>query len=124
MRGLVVRWIVSALALWLTSNIVSGIQVRSVGALLAAAAMIGIINAVVRPIVLVLTLPLSFVTFGFFILVVNAAMLALASAFVPGFHVHGFAAAFFGWILLSLFTFAINVLIGQHGRLEVVTFRY
>jgi putative membrane protein len=124
MRGLIVRWIVSALALWLTSNVVSGIQVRSFGALLAAAAMIGIINAFVRPIVVLLTLPLSVVTFGLFVLVVNAAMLVLASAFVPGFEVHGFWAALFGWLLLSLFTFAINVLIGQHGHIEVVTFKY
>ena len=124
MRGLVVRWIVSALALWLTSHVVSGIQVRSFGALLAAAAMIGIINAFVRPIVVLLTLPLSVVTFGLFVLVVNAAMLVLASAFVPGFEVHGFWAALFGWLLLSLFTFAINVLIGKHGHIEVVTFKY
>ncbi len=124
MRGLLLRWIVSAVALWLTSNVVSGIQVRSFGALVMAAAMIGIINAFVRPVVLLLTLPLSVVTFGFFVLVVNAAMLALASAFVPGFEVHGFWAALLGWLLLSLFTFAINVLIGQHGSIEVVTFRY
>jgi putative membrane protein len=123
-RGLLVRWVVSALALWLTSNVVSGIQVRSFGALLLAAAMIGVINAFVRPVVVLLTLPLSVVTFGLFVLVVNAAMLALASAFVPGFEVHGFWAAFFGWILMSLFTFAINVLIGQHGHIEVVTFKY
>ncbi len=77
-----------------------------------------------RPIVVLLTLPLSVVTFGLFVLVVNAAMLALASVFVPGFEVHGFWAALFGWLLLSLFTFAINVLIGQHGHIEVVTFKY
>jgi len=124
MRGLLVRWIVGAVALWLTSQVVSGIQVRSFGALLAAAAMIGIINAFVRPVVVLLTLPLSVVTFGLFVLVVNAAMLALASVFVAGFEVHGFWAALFGWLLLSLFTFAINVLIGQHGQIEVVTLRY
>ena len=124
MRGLVVRWIVCAIALWLTSNLVSGIQVRSLGALLAAAAMIGIINAFVRPVVLLLTLPLSVVTFGLFVLVVNAAMLSLASAFVPGFEVHGFGSALLGWLLLSLFTFGINLLIGQHGSIELVTFRY
>jgi len=124
MRGLVVRWIVSAVALYLTSSIVRGIEVQTFPALLLAAAMIGILNAVVRPIVFLLTLPLTVVTFGLFILVVNAAMLALASAFVPGFEVHGFWAAMWGWLLLSIFTFAINVLIGEHGRVEVVQFRY
>jgi putative membrane protein len=124
MRGLVVRWLVSALALWLTSSIVRGIEIRGFASLLLAAAMIGIINAFVRPVVLVLTLPLSVVTLGLFVLVVNAAMLGLASAFVPGFEVHGFWAALWGWLLLSFFTFVINVLIGEHGRIEVVEFHY
>ena len=124
MGGLVVRWIVSAVALYLTSLIVGGIRVDGVPSLLLAAAMIGIINAVVRPIVHLLTLPLTVVTFGLFALVVNATMLALASWLVPGFHVDGFWAALWGWLLLSFFTFCINVLIGEHGRIEVVTFRY
>jgi putative membrane protein len=123
MAGIVVRWIVSAIALYLTSRIVAGIEVHGLGSLLLAAAMIGIINAFVRPIVLLLTLPLSVVTLGLFVLVVNALMLVLASAFVPGFEVHGFWAAFFGWLLLSFFTFVINVLIGEHGRIEVVMVR-
>ena len=124
MRGLLVRWVVCALALWMTSGIVRGIEVRGLTALLVAAAMIGVINAFVRPIVLLLTLPLTVVTLGLFVLVVNAAMLGLASAFVPGFAVHGFWSAVFGWLLLSFFTFCINVLIGEHGGVEIVTFRY
>lgn len=124
MRGFLVRWTVSAIALYLTSSVVRGIEVRSIGSLLMAALMIGIINAFVRPVVLLLTLPISVLTFGLFILVVNAAMLVLASAFVPGFEVHGFWAALWGWLLLSIFTFCINVLIGEHGSFEVVHFRY
>jgi putative membrane protein len=124
MRGLVVRWVVSAIALYLTSGIVPGVQVRGLGPLLAAAAVIGIVNAFVRPLVYLLTLPLTVVTFGFFALVVNAVMLLLASSFVPGFQVRGFWAAFWGWLVLSFFTFCVNVLIGEHGRLEVITVRY
>ena len=124
MRGLVVRWIVSASALWLTSGIVRGIEIQSFASLLLAAAMIGVINAFVRPVVLLLTLPLTLVTLGLFVFVVNALMLWLASAFVPGFEVRGFGAAFFGWLLLSFFTFVINVLIGEHGHIEVVRLRY
>jgi putative membrane protein len=123
MRGLIVRWLVSAVALALTDALIPGIALRGIGALLLAAAMIGIINAVVRPVVLLLTLPLSVLTLGFFVLVVNAAMLALASAIVPGFVVDGFWAAFLGWLVLSFFTFLINVLIGEHGRIEVVMVR-
>ncbi len=124
MRGLVVRWIVSAIALYLTSSVVRGIEVRGLAPLLMAALVIGIINAFVRPVVLLLTLPISVLTLGLFILVVNAAMLVLVSAFVPGFEVHGFWAALWGWLLLSFFTFCINVLIGEHGGVEVVHFRY
>ena len=123
MRGLVVRWIVCAIALYLTSSVVRGIEVRSLASLLLAAAVIGVIDAFVRPIVLVLTFPISFVTLGLFVLVVNAAMLALASVFVPGFEVHGFWSALWGWLLLSFFTFVINVLIGEHGGVEVVRFQ-
>ncbi|HXJ35485.1 MAG TPA: phage holin family protein [Candidatus Eisenbacteria bacterium] len=124
MNGLVVRWLVSAAALYLTSSIVKGIEVRGVASLLFAAAAIGVINAFVRPIVLLLTLPISVVTLGLFVMVVNAAMLWLASTFVPGFVVHGFWSAFWGWLMLSFFTFLINLLIGEHGRIEVVHFRY
>ncbi len=118
-----IRWLVSAAALYLTSLVVRGIEVRGLAPLLFAAATIGILNAVVRPLVLLLTLPLNILTLGLFTLVVNAAMLKLASDVVRGFEVHGFWSAFGGWLLLSLFTFLINVLIGETGRVEVVHFR-
>jgi len=123
MRGLMVRWLVSAAALYLTSQIVRGIEVQGVLPLLFAAATIGILNAVVRPFILLLTLPLNILTLGLFTLVVNAAMLKLAAEFVRGFAVHGFWSAIGGWLLLSVFTFLINVLIGESGRVEIVTFR-
>ena len=115
MQGLLIRWLVSALALWLTSALVPGITVRTPGALLAAAAIIGILNAFVRPVIVLLTLPLTVVTLGLFILVINAAMLKIASNIVPGFVVSGWFSAFAGWLLLSFFTFLINVLIGETG---------
>ncbi|HZP40187.1 MAG TPA: phage holin family protein [Candidatus Binatia bacterium] len=123
MRGLVVRWLVSALALWLTSLIVRGIEIDGVVPLLFAAVTIGILNAVVRPVVLLLTLPLNLLTLGLFTLVVNAAMLWMAGEVVVGFHVRGFASALGGWLLLSFFTFVINLLIGESGRVEVVHVR-
>ncbi len=122
MRGLVIRWLVSAAALYLTSLVVRGIEVQGVGSLFFAAATIGILNAVVRPLILLLTLPLNIVTLGLFTLVVNAAMLKLASEVVRGFEVHGFWSALGGWLLLSLFTFLINIVIGETG-VEVVHVR-
>ena len=124
MQGLVIRWLVSAAALYLTSLIVRGIEIDGLGPLLFAALMIGILNAFVRPVVLLLTLPLTVVTLGLFVLVVNAAMLWLASQVVVGFHVRGFLSALAGWLLMSFFTFVINVLIGETGRIEVVRFRH
>ena len=122
MRGLVIRWLVSAAALYLTSLIVRGVEVHGVGSLFLAVATIGILNALVRPVILLLTLPLNILTLGLFTLVVNAAMLKLASEVVRGFEVHGFWSALGGWLLLSFFTFLINVAIGETG-VEVVTFR-
>jgi len=121
-RGLVIRWLVSAVALYLTSLVVRGIEVQGIGSLFFAAATIGILNAVVRPLILLLTLPLNILTLGLFTLVVNAAMLKLASEVVRGFEVHGFWSALGGWLLLSLFTFLINVVIGETG-VEVVHVR-
>jgi putative membrane protein len=123
MQGLVIRWLVSAAALYLTSLIVRGIEVHGVVALLFAAVTIGILNAVVRPFILLLTLPLNLLTLGLFTLVVNAGMLWMASEVVKGFEVHGFWSALGGWLLMSLFTFCINLLIGESGRVEIVHVR-
>jgi putative membrane protein len=124
MRGLVIRWLVSAAALYLTSLIVRGIEIQGVVPLLFAAVTIGVLNAVVRPFVLLLTLPLTIVTLGLFTLVVNAMMLWMAAKVVIGFNVHGFWSALGGWLLMSFFTFLINVLIGETGRVEIVRMRH
>ena len=123
MRGLVIRWLVSAVALYLTSLIVRGIEIQGVFPLLFAAVTIGILNAVVRPFILLLTLPLNVLTLGLFTLVVNAGMLWMASKVVVGFEVHGFWSALGGWLLMSFFTFLINLLIGETGRIEIVRVR-
>ena len=124
MQGLVIRWLVSAVALYLTSLIVRGIEITGVFPLLFAAVTIGVLNAVVRPFILLLTLPLNVLTLGLFTLVVNAAMLWMASKVVIGFYVHGFWSALGGWLLMSFFTFLINLLIGETGRIEIVRMRH
>jgi putative membrane protein len=124
MRGLMIRWLVSAAALYLTSQIVSGIEVQGVFPLLFAAVTVGILNAIVRPFILLITLPLNLLTLGLFTLVVNGAMLEMASEVVRGFEVQGLWAGIKGWLVLSLLTFLINILIGESGKLEIVTFRH
>lgn len=119
MQGLVVRWLVSALALYLTSLIVEGIEIHGIFPLLFAAITIGVLNAIVRPVILLLTLPLNILTLGLFTLVVNAAMLWMAAQVVKGFEVHGFWPALGGWLLMSIFTFFISLLIGDTGRVEI-----
>ena len=89
---LIVRAIFGALGLWIASKLVPGIVVNGSTALILAALLLGVVNAVVRPVVTLLTLPLTVVTLGLFLLIVNAAMIGLVSLIVPGFHVHGLIA--------------------------------
>jgi len=97
-----VRWILSAVALLIVADVVPGFHVRSIGAALLAALVIGFVNATLGLVMKIITLPLTILTFGIFLLVVNALMLEFSSWFVPGFTVHGFAAAFWGALALSL----------------------
>ena len=118
--GLLIRWAIGALALWLTSEVLSGIWVDSTVTLFVAALVLGILNAVIRPVLLILTLPINLVTLGLFTLVVNGAMLKLAAWLVPGFHVEGFWSAVGGALLLGMFSFALNLFISDRGRVEYV----
>jgi putative membrane protein len=100
--GFLLRAVMSAAGLWVAAHIVPGIRVDSLSSLTAAALLLGVINAIVRPVLLILTLPLTVLTLGLFLLVINAAMLGLVTVFLHGFHVHGFWAALCGSIVVSL----------------------
>jgi putative membrane protein len=108
---LVVSWILSALAVWIVSRVVPGIYVSGPGAALIAALVIGFINATLGSLLKILTFPLTLVTLGLFWFVINALMLELASALVPGFQVRGFFAAFVGAIVLSLVNMLLKWLV-------------
>jgi len=105
------NWVLSALAVWIVSRVVPGISVSGPMAALIAALAIGFINATLGALLKILTFPLTLLTLGLFWFVINAAMLKLASALVPGFEVHGFAAALIGAILLSLVSSLLHWLI-------------
>ena len=111
MLGLLLRWLLSALALVLTSKVVPGITVDSFTALLIAAIVLGLVNAVVRPILVFFTLPLTLVTLGLFLLVVNAITFGLAAWLVPGFSVNGFLPALLGSIVMSILSFLFSMFI-------------
>lgn len=108
---MIVRWLVNALALYITAVLLPGIQLRGVVATLVAAAILGIVNAIIRPLLLMLTLPLNVVTLGLFTFVINALMLLLTSAIVPNFRIQGFGWALVGAVLLSIISFLLTHLI-------------
>lgn len=99
---MVVGWFLSALALWLVAQIIPGIVVRGFGTALIATVVIGLVNAVVGPVLKFLAFPLTVITLGLFLLVINAFLLKLASAFVPGFTVRGFWNAVAGSVVLTI----------------------
>ncbi|MFN2431726.1 MAG: phage holin family protein, partial [Gemmatimonadota bacterium] len=98
---LVLRWLLNALALWITDLLLAGIEVATLAALLVAALVIGLVNAVIRPVLLVLTIPITVLTLGLFLLVLNGLLFWLAAALVPGFAVAGFLWAFLGALIMA-----------------------
>jgi putative membrane protein len=108
---LIVNWILSAIAVWVVAQIVPGVSVSGPMAALIAALAIGFVNATIGLLLKVLTFPLTLVTFGLFWLVINALMLKLAAALVPGFRVQGFLPAFIGAILLSVVNMVLKWLV-------------
>lgn len=107
------HWAITSLSLWVASYVFDGIKFTNAGALIIAALLLGFANAIVRPLLILLTLPLTFLTLGFFILVINALMIMLVSAFVHGFTVSGFWTAFFAAIFISILSFLIGIFIGE-----------
>jgi len=111
LREFLAHWGVTALALWLTSFIFHGISCSRQKSLLISALLLGLVNAVIRPIVIILTIPLTLVTFGLFLLVINAVMMMLVSALVPGFRISGFWTAFFASIVVTLISIFVGMVI-------------
>lgn len=118
MVGFLLRAAISALGLWLASLLLSGIHFESPAKLAIAAVLLGVINAVVRPIAFILTLPLTLVTLGLFLFVLNAAMVGLVARLVPGFTIDGFWTAMGAAVIVWLVSWLGSSLIGSKGRLE------
>jgi len=115
MRGFLLRVVITALGLWLASEWVSGVRIHGPGTLILAALLLGVVNAVVRPVAIILTLPLTLLTLGLFLLVLNAAMVALVATILPGFHLGTFRAALLTWIIVWLTGWVASALIGHRG---------
>ena len=108
MNGIFIRWLTSTGAIILTSYLLTGIQIDGFFAAFLAAAMLGILNALFRPIALLITLPINILTLGFFTFVINALMLQLASGIISGFEVHGFGSALLGSLMISAVSWLLN----------------
>lgn len=115
-RGILIRWLVNAGSLLLISYAIDGIAVDGVGPALIAAAVLGIINAVIRPILLILTLPINLLTLGLFTFIINGALLALTAKVVRGFSVSGFWSAVLGALLLSIISGILSFFIEDVAR--------
>jgi putative membrane protein len=115
MIGFLLRAIIAAAGLWLASRWVDGIRVDTPTTLLLAGALLGIVNAIVRPIAILLTLPITLLTLGIFLLVINAAMLALVAWILPGFNVAGFWPAVLGAVVVGLTGWVGSWFIGSRG---------
>ncbi len=123
MVGFLLRAAITALGLWVASEIFAGLHFASPTKLLVAAVLLGVVNAFVRPLAFILTLPLTVLSLGLFLLVLNAAMVGLVAWMVPGFEISGFWTAVGAAVVVSLVSWAASSAIGSNGKVEVFTIR-
>jgi putative membrane protein len=115
MMGFLLRAVISAIGLWLATQWVTGVHVDSVGTLILAGLLLGVVNAIIRPIAFILTLPITLLTLGLFLFVLNAAMVWLVGAILPGFHAPWFMPAFLTSIIVWITGWIGSWFIGQRG---------
>jgi len=123
MNGLILRTLITMLGLFLASSLVPGVAINGTGTFILAAILLGLVNAVVRPIAFLMTLPITMLTLGLFLFVINAAMFGLVAAMLEGFSVAGFWAAIFGSIIVSITATIASWYIGPDGRVQVYVIR-
>ncbi len=124
MAGILFRWFITTISIMMVPHLISGVEVEGVGTALVAAAILGILNAIIRPILILLTLPLTVFTLGFFILVINALLFQLAGWLVGGLRIESFGSAFLASILVSIVSWIVNwALVGSSVEHTVVVRR-
>ena len=120
MKGLFFRWFVLTAAIMFASYLVEGIHVTGFSSAFFTAAILGILNAFFRPILIVLTLPINIMTLGLFTFIINAMMLKMASGLISGFEIYGFWPALFGSLVISVVSWVLNSLVNEKGKVEVI----
>jgi putative membrane protein len=116
--GLLLRWLILTVAIIVASYLLEGIHVSGFFPAFFAAALLGILNALFRPVLILLTLPINILSLGLFTFVINALMLVMVSGVVSGFEVHGFWTAVFGSLIISIISWLLNSFISDRGRVE------
>lgn len=120
MLGFLLRWAINFLALVVAGIGVDGMRIQSIGAGLLAAAVLGIVNAIIRPVVLLLTLPINIITLGLFTIVINAVMLEITAYIVPGFGIDTFGAALLGALIVGLVSWILNLFVSGDGTVVYI----
>ena len=120
MAGFILRGLIAALGLWAATEMLDGFIITSAWTLVGAGLLLGIVNAIVRPFALLLSLPALLLTLGLFLLVINAAMLGLVALMLPGFKIAGFWTAVGGALIVSVVSWIGSWFIGSRGRVEVI----
>ena len=120
MNGILIRWLLLTISIILTSYLVEGIYVASFFSALFAALVLGILNALFRPVLIVITLPINILTLGLFTFVINALLLKMVSGVVPGFYVYGFWSAVFGSLIISLVSWLLSSFVNGRGRIAYI----
>jgi putative membrane protein len=123
MTGFILRTLITMLGLYLASSLLDGVQISGTGTFILAAVLLGLVNATVRPVAIFLTLPVTVITLGLFLLVINAAMFGLVAALLDDFAVAGFGSAIVGALIVSITSGIASWYIGPDGKIELIVIR-
>jgi putative membrane protein len=121
--GILIRWLILTIAILITAYLIDGIQVAGFFSALFAAAILGLLNAFFRPILLILTLPINILSLGLFTFIINAMLLKMVSGLISGFNVYGFWPAVFGSLFVSLVSWLLTSFIDKRGKVEYIDLR-
>jgi putative membrane protein len=120
MKGLLIRWLFLTVAILAAAHLIEGIEVKGFWSAVLAAAILGVLNAFFRPILIILTLPINILTLGLFTFAINAVLMMMVSGVVGGFEVHGFWSALLGSLIISLISWLLNSFINEQGRVGYI----
>jgi len=121
--GLLIRWLILTIAIIITAYLIDGIRITGFFSALFAAAILGLLNAFFRPVLLILTLPINILSLGLFTFIINAMLLMMVSGLIPGFNVYGFWSAVFGSLFISLVSWLLTSFIDKRGQVDYIDLR-